>query len=244
MSIFKKKKHAFSQPTGIPAENVLVTQALTKTYFQGDHHIKAVDGAYLTVRRGEFVSIVGASGSGKSTLLQLAAGLDQPTAGRVYIGGRDIYDMDDDEFSDFRNKRIGFIFQTFNLLPVLTAKENILMPQKIAGSTHYPYYFDELTKLLKINDRLHHLPSELSGGQQQRVAAARALINKPDILFADEPTGNLDAESAHELIELLLATRAELNQTLVLVTHDQKLAERADRIYTMDNGVLSERKSN
>lgn len=235
-----KKKHAFSQPTGIPEENVLVAQALTKTYFQGDYHIKAVDSVYLTVKRGEFVSIVGASGSGKSTLLHLLAGLDEPTSGRVYVGGRDIFDMTDDEFSVFRNKRIGFIFQTFNLLPVLTAKENILMPQKIAGGTHYPYYFDELTKLLKIDDRLHHLPSELSGGQQQRVAAARALINKPDILFADEPTGNLDAESANELVELLLSTRAELNQTLVLVTHDRALAERADRVLTMVNGELKE----
>ena len=235
-----KKKHAFSQPTGIPEENVLVAQALTKTYFQGDYHIKAVDSVYLTVKRGEFVSIVGASGSGKSTLLHLLAGLDEPTSGRVYVGGRDIFDMTDDEFSVFRNKRIGFIFQTFNLLPVLTAKENILMPQKIAGGTHYPYYFVELTKLLKIDDRLHHLPSELSGGQQQRVAAARALINKPDILFADEPTGNLDAESANELVELLLSTRAELNQTLVLVTHDRALAERADRVLTMVNGELKE----
>ena len=235
-----KKKHAFSQPTGIPEENVLVAQALTKTYFQGDYHIKAVDSVYLTVKRGEFVSIVGASGSGKSTLLHLLAGLDEPTSGRVYVGGRDIFDMTDDEFSVFRNKRIGFIFQTFYLLPVLTAKENILMPQKIAGGTHYPYYFDELTKLLKIDDRLHHLPSELSGGQQQRVAAARALINKPDILFADEPTGNLDAESANELVELLLSTRAELNQTLVLVTHDRALAERADRVLTMVNGELKE----
>lgn len=237
--MFKKKKHAFTQKSTIPEDNVLVTQALTKTYFQGDYHIKAVDNVYLTVRRGEFISIVGASGSGKSTLLHMLAGLDRPTSGRVYISGNDIYDMTDDEFSSWRNRRIGFIFQSFNLLPVLTAKENIQMPQKIAGGTHYLFYFDELCELLGIKDRLHHLPNELSGGQQQRVAAARALINKPDILFADEPTGNLDRKSADELIDVLLRTRAELNQTLVLVTHDLELAKLADRVYTMSDGELS-----
>lgn len=237
--MFKKKKHAFTQKSTIPEDNVLVTQALTKTYFQGDYHIKAVDNVYLTVRRGEFISIVGASGSGKSTLLHMLAGLDRPTSGRVYISGNDIYDMTDDEFSSWRNRRIGFIFQSFNLLPVLTAKENIQMPQKIAGGTHYLFYFDELCELLGIKDRLHHLPNELSGGQQQRVAAARALINKPDILFADEPTGNLDRKSADELIDVLLRTRAELNQTLVLVTHDLELAHLADRVYTMSDGELS-----
>ncbi len=237
-----KKKHAFNVKSQIPEENVLVAQTLTKTYFQGDLHIKAVDAAYLTVKRGEFVSIIGTSGSGKSTLLHMLAGLDRPTSGRVYIAGNDIYDMDDDEFSEFRNRRIGFIFQYFNLLPVLTAKENILMPQKIAGKTYYPAYFNELTQLLKIDDRLHHLPSELSGGQQQRVAVARALINKPDILFADEPTGNLDSNSARELIDLLLSTRKELNQTLVMVTHDREIAKLADRIFTMEGGILEELK--
>ncbi|MBQ8508853.1 MAG: ABC transporter ATP-binding protein [Clostridia bacterium] len=234
-----KKKRAFSPPPGLDPDCVLAARALTKTYFQGDLHIKAVNDVYLNVKRGEFVSIVGSSGSGKSTLLHMLAGLDQPTSGRVYLGGEDIFEMDDGAFSEFRCKRIGFIFQSFNLLPVLTAKENILMPQKIAGGTHFPHYFRELTELLKIDDRLNHLPSELSGGQQQRVAAARALINKPDILFADEPTGNLDAASAKELIDLLLATRAELSQTLVMVTHDPAIAARADRVYTMTNGVIS-----
>ena len=170
----------------------------------------------------------------------MLAGLDRPTAGRVYIAGQDIIDMDDDEFSVFRNRHIGFIFQSFNLLPVLTAKENILMPQKIAGKTYYPNYFNELVEMLGLSDRLHHLPSELSGGQQQRVAVARALINKPDILFADEPTGNLDQTSAKELIDLLLATRADLGQTLVMVTHDNSIAMLADRVLTMTNGVLEE----
>ncbi len=234
-----KKRHAIPKTTGIDPENVLVTRALTKSYFQGDVHIKAVDAVYLTVKRGEFVSIIGPSGSGKSTLLHMLAGLDEPTAGQVYVAGNDIYAMDDDEFSEFRSKRIGFIFQNFNLLPVLTAKENILLPQKVVGKTHYPYYFGELCEMLGITDRLNHLPSELSGGQQQRVACARALINKPDILFADEPTGNLDPVSASELIDLLLRTRRELNQTLVMVTHDPKIAAMADRIIKMENGALS-----
>ncbi len=222
--------------------DVLVAKGLTKTYFQGDYHVKAVDDAYLKVRKGEFVSIIGTSGSGKSTLLHMLAGLDTPTSGHVYVDGMDLYEMDDNTASDFRNKKIGIIFQSFHLLPILTAKENILMPQKIAGGSRYGHYFDDLTKLLRIDDRLHHLPSELSGGQQQRVAAARALINRPDILFADEPTGNLDAASTRELIDLLLDTRRELSQTLVMVTHDPAVAARADRIYSMQNGVLTEQK--
>ena len=227
----------------IPEQDVLVARELTKNYFQGDFHIKAVNNVFLRVKRGEFVSIIGTSGSGKSTLLHMLAGLDTPTSGQVFLDGYDIHAMDDDRFSDFRAKKIGFIFQSFHLLPALTAKENILMPQKIIGDTRYPSYFDTLTRLLKIDDRLHHLPSELSGGQRQRVAAARALINRPDILFADEPTGNLDRDSAGELIELLLATRAELGQTLVMVTHDPSVAALADRIYRMENGTLTEQKA-
>ena len=197
------------------------------------------NGKYPVVHKGEFIAIVGASGSGKSTLLQLLAGLDTPTNGHVYIHGIDIFEMNDNTFSTFRNQHIGFIFQSFHLLPVLTAKENILMPQKIAGKAVHSSYFEQLTQLLKIDDRLHHLPSELSGGQQQRVAAARALINQPDILFADEPTGNLDAASAKELIDLLLKTQKEFSQTLVMVTHDPSIAARADKVYTMTDGVLS-----
>jgi len=236
--MFKKKRHAIPKPAGIDPNSVLVTQALTKTYFQGDVHIKAVDSVYLNVKKGEFVSIIGPSGSGKTTLLHMLAGLDEPTSGQVYIAGNDIFAMDDDEFAEFRSKRIGFIFQSFNLLPVLTAKENILLPQKIVGKTHYPYYFGELCEMLGIADRLNHLPSELSGGQQQRVACARALINKPDILFADEPTGNLDPASAKELIDLLLRTRKELDQTLVMVTHDHEIANLADRVIKMEGGTL------
>lgn len=218
--------------------------ALVKSYIQGDTHIRAVDDCYLKIMPGEFVSIVGASGSGKSTLLHLLAGLDKPTSGKVYIGGRDMYSMKDREFSAFRNEKIGVIFQSYNLLPVLTAKENILMPAKIAGRDVSESFFNTLTELLGIEDRLSHLPSEMSGGQQQRVAVARALINRPAILFADEPTGNLDRRSADELTELLLRTREELGQTLVIVTHDRALANRADHVYEMDSGRIRRTSSN
>ncbi|MBQ8746871.1 MAG: ABC transporter ATP-binding protein [Clostridia bacterium] len=234
------RKHRSTEKIDIPADDVLVCRALTKSYFQGETHIKAVNDCYLTVKKGEFAAIIGESGSGKSTLLHMLAGLDEPSSGKVYLAGKDLFDMPDRELSDFRSQKIGFIFQSFHLLPVLTAKENILLAQKIAGASHYPRYLDELAKMLKIDDRLHHLPSEMSGGQQQRVAVARALINRPAILFADEPTGNLDEESSEELIRLLLETRAELSQTLVMVTHDKRIAERADRIFTMKNGVLRE----
>ncbi|MCQ2431392.1 MAG: ABC transporter ATP-binding protein [Clostridia bacterium] len=232
------KKPRSTEKIDIPEHQVLTVRALCKTYFQGDTHIRAVDDCYLTVERGEFISIIGTSGSGKSTLLHMLGGLDTPTSGKIYLAGRDLYDMSDKELSAYRNKNIGFIFQSFHLLPVLTAKENILLPQKLAGGTRYPHYFDTLVEKLGLTDRIHHLPSELSGGQQQRVAAARALINKPAILFADEPTGNLDETSAKELISLLLSLRQELNQTLVMVTHDKTIAAMADKTYTMQNGIL------
>ena len=233
------KKTRSTEKVSIPEKDVLVTKSLCKTYFQGDTHIRAVDDCFLTVEKGEFISIIGTSGSGKSTLLHMLGGLDEPTSGKVYLAGQDLYDMDDRTLSEYRNKKIGFIFQSFHLLPVLTAKENILLPQTLAGGTHYPGYFDQLVSLLRIEDRIHHLPSELSGGQQQRVAVARALINRPAILFADEPTGNLDEVSSKELVELLLATRKELGQTLVMVTHNNAIAAMADRVYTMKNGVLT-----
>jgi len=217
---------------------VLQCKELTKTYFQGELHIHAVKDVFLRVQPGEFIAITGASGSGKSTLLHLLSGLDRPTSGKVYIDKTDINALKDKEISDFRNRKIGFIFQSFNLLPVLTARENILMSRLIGKRNRDDEYFNELVTLLKIDDRLHHLPSELSGGQQQRVAVARALINKPNILFADEPTGNLDAKSAHELMELLLSTREKLGQTLVMVTHNPELADMADRKFVMNAGTL------
>jgi putative ABC transport system ATP-binding protein len=192
------------------------------------------------VEEGEFVAIVGTSGSGKSTLLQLCGGLDVPSGGTVYINGRDIYKLKSEELAEYRRKHIGFIFQNYNLIPVFTALENIIMPSLLDGrKLSYPH-INELLEILGIADRVHHLPHELSGGQQQRVAVARALINYPSLMLADEPTGNLDKNSAKELMELLLKTKKVQNQTLIMVTHDDNIAAMADKVYRMDDGVLSQ----
>ncbi len=220
---------------------ILETENVIKQYKQYDTTVTAVDRANLTVYDGEFVSIIGSSGSGKSTLLHICAGLDKPNAGNIRIRGRDITDMGPDELADFRGKYIGMVFQSHNLIPQFTAMENILIPTMMCNRPENSYQenFKKLVTSLDIADRLHHLPSELSGGQQQRVAIARALINLPQIVFADEPTGNLDRANADEVLELLLKTKELLTQTLIIVTHDMKIAERADRILKMDNGVLT-----
>ncbi|MBQ7300821.1 MAG: ABC transporter ATP-binding protein [Clostridia bacterium] len=220
--------------------NVLECDNLTKVYHQGENIISAVKTCNLTVEEGEFVAIVGTSGSGKSTLLQLCGGLDVPSGGTVYINGRDIYKLKSEELAEYRRKHIGFIFQNYNLIPVFTALENIIMPSLLDGrKLSYPH-INELLEILGIADRIHHLPHELSGGQQQRVAVARALINYPSLMLADEPTGNLDKNSAKELMELLLKTKDVQHQTLIMVTHDDNIAAMADKIYRMDDGVLSQ----
>ena len=213
---------------------------IIKLYKQYDDTVTAVNRVNLTVERGDFVAIIGASGSGKSTLLQILAGIDKPTSGTVKIRSNDITAMGRDDLSRFRGKYIGFIFQKHNLIPQLTAMENILVPTVMCNKaeSQYEEHFKKLTTMLGITDRLHHLPSELSGGQAQRVAIARALINDPEVLFADEPTGNLDRENADEVLELLLHTRESLGQTVVMVTHDLTIADRADLIYRMDGGRL------
>ena len=220
--------------------NVLECDNLTKVYHQGENIISAVKTCNLTVEEGEFVAIVGTSGSGKSTLLQLCGGLDVPSGGTVYINGRDIYKLKSEELAEYRRKHIGFIFQNYNLIPVFTALENIIMPSLLDGrKLSYPH-INELLEILGIADRIHHLPHELSDGQQQRVAVARALINYPSLMLADEPTGNLDKNSAKELMELLLKTKEVQHQTLIMVTHDDNIAAMADKIYRMDDGVLSQ----
>ncbi len=213
---------------------------IIKLYRQYDDTVTAVNRVNLSVERGEFVAIIGASGSGKSTLLQILAGIDKPTSGTVTIRGNDITGMGRDALSRFRGANIGFIFQKHNLIPQLTALENILVPTIMCNKadSQYEEHFKKLTTMLGITDRLHHLPSELSGGQAQRVAIARAMINDPEVLFADEPTGNLDRENADEVLELLLHTRESLGQTVVMVTHDLTIADRADVIYRMDGGRL------
>lgn len=218
---------------------IIKSENLMKIYTQGGKSIYAVNNCNISINKGEFVAVTGVSGSGKSTLLHLLAIFDVPTSGKIYIDEEDISIMSDNKLSKIRNEKIGFIFQNFQLLPILTAKENIIMPSLIKGQKVSETYLKELTELLGIDDRLDHLPGELSGGQQQRVAIARALINRPQIVFADEPTGNLDKESASDIVKLLLKMQEQYNQTLVVVTHDINIAQRADIIYNIIDGVVS-----
>ena len=220
---------------------VLETENVIKQFRQYDNVVTAVNRVSLSVEEGEFIAITGESGSGKSTLINLCAGLDLPNSGKIRILGRDIVNMKKDELCQFRGKHIGFVFQSHKLVPYLTALENILLPISASGSELFKYEerLALLIERLALGDRLHHLPSELSGGQQQRVAIARALIHYPMLLLADEPTGNLDRANADNVLDLLLGLRRELRQTLVIVTHDDRIAARADRVYHMDNGNLS-----
>ena len=195
---------------------------------------------YLEIVSSDFISIMGPSGSGKSTLLHLLSGLDKPSSGSLTYDGKDIYSYSDKELSAFRRKRIGFIFQQFNLLPVLTAKENIIMPLLLDKQKPDEAYLKQLTELLGIQGRLEHLPHELSGGQQQRVAIARALIAKPDVIFADEPTGNLDSKSGGEVMELLQNVWKKMGKALVVITHDSRIARMADRQFQIVDGLLAE----
>lgn len=213
---------------------------LSKFYGSGENKIIALDKANLTIESGNFISIMGPSGSGKSTLLHLISGLDMPSSGTVTFDGKNIYQTDDKELSSFRRRNIGFIFQQFNLLPVLTAKENIIMPLLLDKKQPDEAYIKQITELLGINNRLSHLPCELSGGQQQRVAIARALIAQPDVIFADEPTGNLDSKSGNEVMEMLKSIRSELGKALIIITHDYQIARMAERRFMIVDGILSE----
>jgi putative ABC transport system ATP-binding protein len=213
---------------------------LSKIYGNGESRVVALDKVNLEITANDFISIIGPSGSGKSTLLHLLSGLDKPTSGSLTYNGKDIYSFTDRELSAFRRQRIGFIFQQFNLLPVLTAKENIIMPLLLDKKQPDDTYLKQLTDLLGISDRLSHLPHELSGGQQQRVAIARALIAQPDIIFADEPTGNLDSKSGSEVIEIMKDIWHKMGKTLVIITHDSAIARMADRQFVIIDGVLRE----
>ncbi len=223
-----------------PDRVILEATDVVRQYTQSDETITAVNRATMKVYEGEFIAIVGASGSGKSTLLHLLAGLDRPQTGSILIRGQDITRMNADELGRFRGNYIGMVFQSHNLIPQFTALENILTPTLMCGKDEVSYEetFKKLVASLGIADRLHHLPSELSGGQQQRVAIARALINMPHIVFADEPTGNLDRANADEVLDLLLETKDMIGQTLIMVTHDMSIAERADRMFRMEDGKL------
>ncbi len=213
---------------------------LSKIYGTGETRVTALHKANLKITSGDFISIMGPSGSGKSTLLHLLSGLDKPTSGSLTYDGKEIYSFTDKELSAFRRQRIGFIFQQFNLLPVLTARENIIMPLLLDKKQPDEAYVKQLTDLLGISERLAHLPHELSGGQQQRTAIARALIGKPDIIFADEPTGNLDSKSGSEVMEMLQNIWRKMGKTLVVITHDSSIAKMADRQFVIVDGILTE----
>ena len=219
---------------------LIQAKGLSKIYGSGENQVVALDKANLTIAPGDFISIIGPSGSGKSTLLHLLSGLDHPTSGSLTYDGQEIYTLPDKELSAFRRRQMGFIFQQFNLLPVLTARENILMPLLLDKKQPDEGYLNQLAELLGLRDRLDHLPHELSGGQQQRVAIARALIAQPEVIFADEPTGNLDSKSGGEVMELLKGIRERMGKTLVIITHDNRIAAAADRQLTIMDGVLSE----
>lgn len=218
---------------------VLKASGLRKVYGTGNNAVTALKHADLIINEGEFIAILGPSGSGKSTLLHLLAGLDRPTAGSVTIDGKNLYELSDSQLSIFRRRRIGFVFQFFNLVPVLTAIENIELPLVLDERKIDQPYIEELIRMMKLEDRKVHLPSALSGGQQQRVAIARALATKPAIVFADEPTGNLDSNTSKEVMDLLKLSAKKFHQTLVIVTHDQTVAERADRIITLEDGEIT-----
>lgn len=211
---------------------------LSKIYGSGESRVVALDKVNLEIASSDFISIMGPSGSGKSTLLHLLSGLDKPTSGSLTYDGKDIYRFNDKELSSFRRRRIGFIFQQFNLLPVLTAKENIIMPLLLDKKQPDEVYLNQLTDLLGIRERLTHLPHELSGGQQQRVAIARALATKPAIILADEPTGNLDSKTSMDVILLMQSVSRQFHQTTIMITHNEEIAQMADRTIRIEDGKV------
>ncbi len=219
---------------------VVSASSLTRRYGEGEAAVDALSGVSLDVKQGELVAVMGPSGSGKSTLMHLMAALDKPTSGTVEIAGQDVGSLSDRAVTLLRREHIGFVFQFFNLLPMLSAEENITLPLAIAGEKPEPAFFEELLKRVGLADRRTHRPAELSGGQQQRVAIARALVSKPSVVFADEPTGNLDSKTGHDILQLLRASAEELGQTMVMVTHDAHAAEIADRVLFLADGQIVE----
>lgn len=217
---------------------ILKVENLCKTYGKGENEVKAVDNISFSVEKGEFVAIIGASGSGKSTLLHLLGGVDRPTSGEVYIDGKNIYQLNDENLAIFRRRQVGLIYQFYNLIPILNVEENITLPCNLDGKEVRKERLEELLKTLKLENRKKHLPNELSGGQQQRVSIGRAIINSPAIMLADEPTGNLDSKASEEIISLLKLSNKKYNQTVIVITHDEKIALEADRVITIDDGKI------
>jgi len=217
---------------------ILNVEQLTKTYGKGDAKVNALNNATFSVEKGSFVAVVGASGSGKSTLLHLLGGIDRPTYGKVHIDGQDIFSMNESNLAIFRRRNMGIVYQFYNLIPTLTAEENIMLPYLLDGRKPNQATLAELLDLTGLTNRAKHLPSELSGGQQQRVSIARALINSPAVILADEPTGNLDSKSSRGILELLVTANKRYNQTLIMITHDEKIALQADRILSLSDGHI------
>ncbi len=220
--------------------NLLEVWDVSKTYGEGEIAVHALKNVNFSVPKGEFVAVVGASGSGKSTLLNVIGGLDTPTSGKVLINGKDIFKMKDDELTIFRRRNIGFIFQAYNLIPELNVEQNITFPLLLDYQKPNPDYLEELLTVLNLKERRYHLPRQLSGGQQQRVAIGRALITRPMIILADEPTGNLDTHNSNEVISLLKKASKRYEQTIIMITHNQSIASTADRVLQVSDGILTD----
>lgn len=217
---------------------VLKTEKLNKIYGNGEAQVNALSCVDFEVEAGEFVSIVGTSGSGKTTLLHMLGGLDRPSSGKVFVGGKDIFTLKEDELTVFRRRKIGFVFQSYNLIPVLNIYENIILPVELDGETADKDYIMQLVNMLGLGSKLESLPSQLSGGQQQRAAIARALASKPAIILADEPTGNLDSKTSQDVLSLLKVTSEKFRQTIVMITHNEEIAQLADRIIRIEDGRI------
>ncbi len=219
--------------------NILQIENLSKIYGKGETAVKALDNVSFSVKKGEFVAIIGPSGSGKSTLLHLLGGVDRPSSGKVLIDNTDIYDLNETQLAIFRRRQIGLIYQFYNLIPILTVEENITLPMLLDEHKVDPKQFADIVKILGLEQRLNHLPNQLSGGQQQRVSIGRALISNPAIMLADEPTGNLDSKNSGEIIELLKMFNKTYNQTLLVITHDERIALQADRVISIEDGRIA-----
>lgn len=220
---------------------ILKTENLNKYYGKGENLVKALDKVNIEINKGEFVAIVGTSGSGKSTLLHMLGGLDRVSEGKVIVDGKDIFAMNDDNLTIFRRRNIGFVFQSYNLVPILNVYENIVLPIELDGNKIDEAYVDSIIETLGLSEKIYNLPNALSGGQQQRVAIARALATKPSIILADEPTGNLDSKTEQEVLGLLKVTSKKFNQTIVMITHNEQIAQMADRIIRIEDGKIVKR---
>lgn len=227
-----------SQETTVHTEYAVQARGLTKTYGHESTRVEALKGVDVSFARSRFTAIMGPSGSGKSTLMHCLAGLDSADAGEIVIGGRNLMALNDDQLTEMRREQIGFVFQSFNLVPTINARENILLPLALAGKKHDEQWFEQVVGILGLGDRLTHKPHELSGGQQQRVAVARALLTRPEVVFGDEPTGNLDSRTGAEVLSLLRASTREMDQTIIMVTHDPVAASYADEVLLMKDGQL------